>query len=144
MIRYKLYKNTNEKSAQYGKWYARSVVQETLDTQALAEHMSTHNSPYSEGVINGVLTDMIRCIKELVLGGKAVKLDDLAIFSLDLKTTGAATVKDFSVADNIQGVRLRARATGKLSTANLNLAAQYKQQATYSLPDDSEQETGQN
>ena len=98
----------------------------------------------SVNLINGVLTDMIRCIKELVLGGKAVKLDDLAIFSLGLKTTGAATVKDFTVADNIQGVRLRARATGKLSTANLNLAAQYKQQVTYSLPEDSEQETGQN
>ena len=144
MINYRIYQNNNSESKGYGKWYARSVVQETLDTQALAEHMSTHNSPYSEGVINGVLTDMIRCIKELVLGGKAVKLDDLAIFSLGLKTTGAATVKDFSVADNIHGVRLRARATGKLSTANLNLAAQYKQQATYSLPDDSEQETGQN
>ena len=144
MINYRIHQNNNSESKGYGKWHARSVIQETLDAQALAEHMSTHNSPYSEGVTNEVLTDMIRCIKELVLGGKAVKLDDLAIFSLGLKTTGAATVKDFTVADNIHGVRLRARATGKLSTANLNLAAQYKQQVTYSLPEDAEQETGQN
>ena len=61
-----------------GKWFARAVSDETFDLAKLAEHMSKHNSPYSSGVIKGVLTDMVDCIKELLLDGKNVKLDDLA------------------------------------------------------------------
>lgn len=133
MIRYKKYQNQNQKSAQYGKWYGRASVADTLDTTTLAEHMSTHNSPYSEGVIKGVLTDMIKCIKELVLDGKAVKLDDLAIFSVRIITTPADTADEFTAANNITGVKLRARATGRLSTANLNLAAQFKEYSEYSI-----------
>ena len=49
--------------------------------------MSDHNSPYSAGMIKGVLTDMVVCIKELLLDGKSVKIDDLAIFSVGLRGT---------------------------------------------------------
>ena len=81
MIRYKLYQNRNSNSNTNGKWYARAVCEETYDTEKLASHMSSHSSPFSAGVIHGVLKDMIACIKELVMDGKNVKLDDLAIFS---------------------------------------------------------------
>ncbi len=40
--------------------------------------MSNHNTPYSSGVIKGVLADMVSCTKELILDGKNVKLDELA------------------------------------------------------------------
>ena len=80
MIRYKLYQNQITTSRFNGYWYARAVCDETYDTQQLAKHMSGHNTPYSPGVIHGVLKDMIACIKELLLDGKNVKLDDLAIF----------------------------------------------------------------
>ena len=106
-------------SAYNGYWYARAVCDETYDTEKLARHMSEHNTPYSPGVIHGVLKDMINCIKELVLDGKNVKLNDLAIFSVGLKSAGAANLEDFSVNEHIKGVRLRARATGELSSSAL-------------------------
>ena len=59
----------------FGKWFAKNVVEETIDLDGLAGHMSNHNSPYSKGVIKGLLTDMIGCIKELLLEGKNVKID---------------------------------------------------------------------
>ena len=104
MIYYKLYKNNNQKSAQYGKWYARAVSMQTLNTADLAEHMANHNSPYSEGVIHGVLTDMLKCIKELVLDGKSVKLDDLAIFSVGIRTTPSDSPSEFTVSNNVKSV----------------------------------------
>ena len=67
--------------------------------------MANHNTPYSEGLIKGVLTDMISCTKELILDGKNVKIDDLAIFSVGLHTTGAPTADDFNANTNITGVR---------------------------------------
>ena len=79
MIRYKIYQNQQKKGVNAGKWFARAVSDETFDLAKLAEHMSKHNSPYSGGVIKGVLSDMVDCIKELLLDGKCVKIDDLAI-----------------------------------------------------------------
>ena len=74
MIRYKIYQNQQKKGLNAGKWFARAVSDETFDLAKLAEHMSKHNSPYSGGVIKGVLSDMVDCIKELLLDGKCVKL----------------------------------------------------------------------
>ena len=80
--------------------------------------MSKHNSPYSGGVIKGVLSDMVDCIKELLLDGKCVKIDDLAIFGVGIRSKAADTLEDFSLEKNITGMRLKARATGNLSTTN--------------------------
>ena len=121
MIRYKIYQNQQKKGLNAGKWFARAVSDETFDLAKLAEHMSKHNSPYSGGVIKGVLSDMVDCIKELLLDGKCVKIDDLAIFGVGIRSKAAETLEDFSLEKNITGMRLKARATGNLSTTNLKL-----------------------
>ena len=128
MIRYVLKQNMNEHSTIFGKWFAYPVIEETMNLEALSEHMSHHNSPFSKGVIKGLLTDMVNCIKELLLEGKNVKIDDLAIFSIGIKNSkgGATTEEEFSVSKNISGVKLRARATGILANKPLNLDATLK------------------
>ena len=134
MIIYKKYQLKSGLPTAKGKYYARPVVNETLDIEALAKHMSDHNTPYSPGVIKGVLTDMVGCIKELILDGKNVKLDDLAIFSCGIiPDHGATTPEEFKVSTHIKGVKLRARATGELSNKSLNLEATLREQGQYSL-----------
>jgi predicted histone-like DNA-binding protein len=128
MIRYVLKQNNNEDSRVYGKWFAYPVIEETLNLDGLADHMSNHNSPFSKGTIKGLLTDMVNCIKEELLDGKNVKIDGLAIFSIGIKNKkgGAASEEDFNVSKNISNVKLRARATGDLSVKALNLEATLK------------------
>ena len=128
MVRYVLKQNKNEDSKVYGKWFAYPMIEETLNLDALSEHMSHHNSLYPKGVIKGLLTDMIACIKELLLEGKNVKIDDLAIFSLGIrnKKGGSTSEDEFNVSKNISGVKLRARATGILTAKSLNLEATLK------------------
>ena len=127
MILYVLKKNKNSKSAAFGKYFAYPVIEETVTLDGLAEHMSSHNTPYSKGAIKGMLTDMVSCIKELLLEGKNVKIADLAIFSLGIKNNGGALSEDlFTVSKNIKGVKLRARATGELIAKSLNLEATLK------------------
>lgn len=133
MIRYKVYQNKNMGTSSYGKWYARAVYDETIGLEKLAEHMANHNTPYSQGCIFGVLRDMVNCIKELVLDGKAVKLDNLAIFSASISTSGAASAKDFSITGCLRNVHLNARATGKLRTATLTSEATKKEVAEYTV-----------
>lgn len=125
---------TGENHPLKGLWYARPVIEETYDAEMLAKHMATHNTPYSAGVIKGVLTDMIACIKELILDGKNVKLDDLAIFSVGIVSKkGATSSATFPLADNVKGLKLRARATGELSNTQINLNAQLKEASKYTI-----------
>ena len=143
MILFKLSKNKNPKIQKaYGKYYARPVVTQTIDLNALAEHMTEHNTGFSPDATKGLLTDMVKCIKELVLQGFAVKIDDLAIFSIGLKTKkGADSEDDFSVAKNIEGVRLRARATGNLTSSKLDIQASLKNAANLLVEDSSKTTT---
>ena len=109
-------------------------IEETFDIEKLAKHMSNHNTPYSSGVIKGVLADMVSCTKELILDGKNVKLDDLAIFSVGIVSKkGAQSAADFSLANNVKGLKLRARATGELSNAQINLDGQLKESSLYTV-----------
>ena len=122
---YRKYQNKNPHGSSYGKWFARAVtIGKTVNVDELAKHMSEHNTPYSKGAIKGVLTDMIGCIRELMLEGKAVKLDGLAIFSAGIKTKkkGAPTSEDFSTTKHIDSVYMRARATGEFTRAELTKA----------------------
>ena len=122
---YRKYQNKNPKSVAFNKWFARAVtIGKTINIDELAKHMSEHNTPYSKGAIKGVLTDMIGCVRELMLEGKAVKLEGLAIFSAGIKTkkNGAPTSADFSTTKHIDSVFMRARATGEFTRQELTKA----------------------
>ena len=135
MILYVLRQNTNSNSKAYGKWFAYPVIEETVTLDGLAEHMANHNTPFSKGAIKGMLTDMVGCIKELLLEGKNVKIADLAIFSLGIKNNGGAeSVEEFNVSKNIKGVKLRSRATGVLIAKSLNLVANLKKASATTKP----------
>lgn len=77
---------------------------------------------------------MVSCTKELILDGKNVKLDDLAIFSVGIVSKkGAQSAADFSLTNNVKGLKLRARATGELSNAQINLDGQLKESSLYTV-----------
>ena len=130
MIRYYLYQ-WQAKGDLQGLWFARAACDEILNLEDLSKHMHSHNCPYSEGTILGVLRDAVMCTKELLLEGKKVKFDNLALFSVGIKGTGVVNQADYSVQKNIEGLRLLARATGNLSTSRLFLDSQLKEVKYY-------------
>ncbi len=133
MLKYRLVQDNRSNANNKGYWFARAVVENTLTLEDLARHMADHNTPFSEGVIKGILTDMVNCIRELALEGKAVKIPNFAIFSIGLKSTGAPTVKDFTAVKNITAFRLRSRATGVFTRQQLKQAAHVREQAFYDV-----------
>ena len=74
--------------------------------------------------IGVLMRDMIGCVRELMLEGKAVKLEGLAIFSAGIKTkkNGADSSADFSTTKHIDSVYMRARATGEFTRQELTKA----------------------
>jgi predicted histone-like DNA-binding protein len=131
MIQYKLRQNTNQAiPASYGKWYAVAIINQTIDVDGLSEHMAAHNTPFSKGTIKGILTDAVSCIKEQILAGNAVKLDDLAIFKAGIVSKkGCEDKSAYKAAEYISGVRLRAVATGEVTSSNLSSEVTLKRAA---------------
>lgn len=102
MIRYKvvLKKNPQTKAAKYYAQPAqvRNVSQQTVVTE-IAEQSSL-----TTGDVKNALDRLQFVIKQHLLNGDSVKLDDLGTFSISLKTEGADSVKEFK-SDNIKQVR---------------------------------------
>ena len=140
-IFYRKYQNKNHRSPSYGKWFGRAVVLgKTVTLEDLAEHMAQHNTPYSEGVIKGVLTDMVTCIRELVLEGKSVKIPNLCIFSVGIQTKGADKVDDFTAATNVRSAYLKARSTGRFTREEVTKKANIREIPEYSTEEEEEEE----
>ena len=84
-------------SEQAGKYYARVSYKQTMGVQEMAHHMAEHNTMFSEGSITGILIDFVKCVREMVLMGNTVKIDNLAIFKATVEANGLETLYD---ADN--------------------------------------------
>lgn len=132
MIRYYKYQNKSNIQSVKDKWFLRVKNGEQIDVDALAAHMAAHNTPFSKGAIKGILTDMVSCIKEILLDGKTVKLADLAIFSLGLHCKGADDAESATV-QNIRGYSFNARGTGVLASQKLVNDIRLKELDEYSL-----------
>ena len=114
-----LYKNKNENSTKFGRVYGRVKNSEPIGIKELAQHMSEHNTPFSKGVIQGILADMAGCIKELILMGQPVKIADLAIFSAEVTSDSATTADKYDLQKHIKNVRLLAKSTGIVTRKEL-------------------------
>ena len=79
---------------QAGKYYARVSYKQTMSVQDMARHMAEHNTVFSEGSILGVLTDFVKCVREMVLMGNTVKIDNLAIFKATVEANPLETLYD--------------------------------------------------
>ena len=106
-VLYNIYKNQNSTSKNYGQSYARVVTTKTMSYQELCRHMSEHNSVFGEDVCLGVANKLQSCILEQLLEGKKVQFGELGTFYLAVKSTGANSEEEFSVASNIKGLYLR-------------------------------------
>ena len=84
----------SSETEQAGKLYARVSYKETLSVQDMAKHMSEHNTMFSEGSITGILIDFVKCVREQVLMGNTVKIDNLAIFKATVEANGLETMYD--------------------------------------------------
>ena len=134
--------NPNDKEAA-PMWYAKAVQDRTIDFEALVTHMSEHNSPYSRGVIHGVLTDMLDCVKELLLDGKSVRLGDLGLFSVGIRNKGALTREKWAVASHLKGVTLNVRNTKTWSNSELRKNTVLEELTGYDDGKLSEEENGE-
>ena len=88
------------------KAYGSAQIHESLTFDDFCQHIADHNSPFSKGTVQGILTDAVHCLREQLLAGNAVSLGELGSFHVELKTKGATTTEEFTT-DNILEVNPR-------------------------------------
>ena len=112
-INYRLYQNNREGSSTKGKWYARAVALNTIDTEKLAEIIQS-NCTVKKSDVKAVLQELAETIRIELLNGNKVKIDNFGYFSMGLKTSPAASAKTFSAADNVKGIHINFLPLGKI------------------------------
>ncbi len=137
MLELYLTQNQNSHSDAYGKWYPRVSYKQTLNIHDMAVHMAEHNTPFSEGTIEGILRDFVKCTREQTLMGNTVKVDNLAIFKVscigngcsklydpDTDKTISASIGTMKKTDKtgpaVNSLKLLAQATGEYTREELN------------------------
>ncbi len=108
---YVLRKVKNDQSPVYNRWFARVDRPGTLSTRGLAQHMIEHGLVGNRADVESMLSKLSECIPELVAQGYGVKLDGIGIFYPTIKNRkgGAASVTEFTISENVEGVRFRFR-----------------------------------
>ncbi len=104
MLRFRIYKNTNKKSAGFGKYYGRAIVGDTVNVKALAKRISDRCT-VTEPDIVAVISALVTAMNEELCNGRKVLLDGFGSFRASIKTKPAEKAEDFTVA-NVVGTRL--------------------------------------
>lgn len=102
---YKLYQEAREASKNKGKWYARALMTETVDTEKLAERIQRNCSMKKSDVL-AVLTELVEVMNDEMQASHKVRLNGFGSFKIGLKTKPADTAKDFSASTNVVGMRV--------------------------------------
>ena len=119
-LKLKVHQITNPTSFGYPNWYSAVAYEKReIDIDGLAQHMADHNTPFSQGVIKGILTDMVSCIREQAMLGRKIRIDGLAIFKLGVQTIGADTYKEAKQRSKIKRVKLNSYPVGDFTSAEL-------------------------
>ncbi len=85
--------------------FARAQYDEVMSLEDFARHISEHNSVFSQATVQGVLIEMTKCMKEMLLDGKKVELGILGTFWLTYSSETTPTAEEFT-AENIKTVRV--------------------------------------
>ena len=99
-----------------GKLYARVSYKQSMDLHDMAHHMAEHNTAFSEGLIVGVLTDFVKCTREMVLNGNTVKVGNLAIFKATVESNGLEVLYD-AQSDKVASATMGTLKEGKTGAA---------------------------
>jgi len=102
---YRLHQDKSKNTVRSGKWYARAVPMGMVDTRQLAEIMQ-RNCTVKKSDILAVLDELVETMRDQMQNSKRVKLDGFGSFKIGVRCTGAATVDDFSVSENIKGMHV--------------------------------------
>ena len=89
------------------KIYGTIQQRETVGLKTLATHISEHGSSFSVGTLQGVLSDMVDCTRELLKQGYSVDFEGLMRLYITANSKGVDNVEDFIPSVHFTHINLR-------------------------------------
>ena len=89
------------------KIYGQIQQRKTVGFRTLATHIREHGSSFSVGTLQGVLSDMVDCTRELLKQGYSVNFEGLMRLHVTVNSQGVDKVEDFDPAVHFTHVNLR-------------------------------------
>lgn len=103
-IKYRLYQS-NQEGTTYGKWYARAVVDEVVDTDDLAE-LIQRNCSVKRSDVKAVLTELSEVMSDQLLAGNRVKIEGLGSFKVGFSSKPADTRAEWVPTTHVNGTHI--------------------------------------
>ena len=103
-VNFKIYQS-NRNGNTKGQFYARAAHRDTVTIKDLAEVMQ-NNSTVKYSDILAVLTELSEVMRQELQRSNRVKIDGIGTFKVAVRSKGAASAKEFTVAENIKGVHV--------------------------------------
>jgi len=105
-VYYNLLQNKNPKfKSAFGKWYARAVHMETVETNELAMMMQ-QNCTLKRSDIVAVISELVDTMTREMQNGKRIRLDGLGTFKIGLTSEGVSDPKDFRPERHVKGTHV--------------------------------------
>ncbi|AGB28149.1 DNA-binding protein, histone-like, putative [Prevotella dentalis DSM 3688] len=134
-VKYKLYQEKRASSANFGKWYARALVTDVVRMEEISQEIQD-NTTAKQADVYAVLKELVNVMGRHLRNGDRVVLDGFGSFKVGLKTTAAATAKDFTPAKNITGARLNFQPETHWTATDKTRRKQFIQGIEVKLADD--------
>ena len=101
----RLQNNKERMQKAYQNWYARPAYTSKIDLHGIAERSQRHSTAQQSDAL-AVLTEMVEVISDALKSSQRVKIDGFGTFKIGMASKGASAVKDFSITENLKGVRV--------------------------------------
>ena len=103
-MQYKIVRQNNEHLESSGKYYAKIVQNDVVDTERIAEELSKY-SGISEGVVHTVLIDLAAIMRKHLQNGDVVDLDSIGRFKLKVQSEPLDNPEDFNPRKHIKSFK---------------------------------------
>ena len=106
-VKYRLVQNNRSGSKTEGKWYARASydTEDIIDTKGLADKIA-YATTVTDVDAEAVIKALCRFMREALIEGTRVKLNEFGTFKCGLKTAPAESAKEFNANTNVKSVHV--------------------------------------
>ena len=105
MILFEKYKNNNQHSSGFGKYYGRVKMIETVEIEKIAKYMQESCTVKVSDVV-AVLNELGPTIARILQESKRVRIPSLGCFKVGASTKGEAEKDKWTCRDNVKKLRI--------------------------------------
>lgn len=103
-MQYKIVRQNNEHLESSGKYYAKIVQNDVVDSERIVQELSKY-SGISEGVVHTILIDLAAIMRQHLQNGDVVDLDSIGRFKLKVQSEPLDNPEDFNPKKHIKSFK---------------------------------------